>query len=340
MNAGRADFRLAQTPFGVKRRAMNSFFRVFAILCFAFFPALAQEQPSVVPNVKPMLPAAKPLLWRIEGAKPSYIFGTIHLPDPAIAKISKELDAAIIAADVVLTEIPMDAASNAKMMKEMMGVMMFPDGKTLGDVLPADLHKDLMAEFDRIQPGLGKGLDRIKVVWATMMLGLIEEQLKNPFQKPIDSLVAERGEKLGKETGGLETYAEQMAVFENFTPAEEIAMLRDTLKFMKEFRKQGKDPIKEMKSAYVVGDLAAFDKVFTGYMSMGDDKKLTEKFTRIFLTERNQLMVKRAVLKLRAEPGKSFVFAVGSGHLGGETGMLKLLEKEGFKLVPAAVGAK
>ncbi len=308
---------------------MNPLLR-WIITCFlAFhFRVMAEEKSSVVQQ--------KPLLWRIEGAKPSYVFGTIHLANPAVAKIDPPVDAAITASDVLLTEVAFNPETMAAAAKD----MFLPDGAKLADLLPADLLGEIQAEYERIMPSLGpKLIERMKIIYATEMVGMLEDQMKNPGRAPLDMLLASRASALGKKTAGLETMAEQIAVLNGFTTAEQITMLRDSLRLIKEKRKAGTDPTTEMTTAYVSGDLAAVDAWLNSFMQ-SSDKAVGEKFIRILLTERNRRMVERAVAKMKAEPDKAFFFAVGAGHLLGETGILTLLEKAGFKVVRVESAAK
>jgi uncharacterized protein YbaP (TraB family) len=301
---------------------MKALLRCFVACLIAFHCiAIAEDKAPALPS--------KPLLWRIEGAKPSYVFGTIHLTNPAVAKIDSAVEDAITASDVVLTEVPFDPETMTAAAKD----MFLPDGAKLADLLPADLLREIEAEYERILPSIGpKILERVKIIYATVMLGMLEDQVKNPGRKPLDMILASRAGALGKKTGGLETVAEQLAVLNAFTTDEQITMLRDSLRLIKEKRKAGTDPTTEITTAYQSGDLAAVDEWVNSYMR-SSDKAVSEKFMRILLTERNRRMVDRAVAKMKAEPDKAFFFAVGAGHLLGETGILRLLEKDGFKVV-------
>ena len=293
----------------------------FAFLFTCHFPAFAEETAPAPPS--------KPMLWRIEGPKPSYVLGTIHLPNPAVARIDAQVNEAIAASDIVLTEVAFDAATITDAAKD----MFLPPDKKLADLLPEDLHREIVAEFERIMPTNGPRLiERVKIMYVNVLLGMLEEQLKNPGVAPLDMLIATRAGALAKKTGGLETVAEQMAVMNAFTNEEQITMLRDAVRILKDMRKAGTDPIKEMTAAYRSGDLAALDKVMNDYLRKGD-KATGEKFIRILLTERNHLMAERATARMKAEPDKAFLFAVGAGHLYGDEGLLKLLEKAGCKLV-------
>lgn len=300
----------------------------FLHVALAFFLAF---HCSAIAEEKTPASQSKPLLWRIEGSKPSYVLGTIHLSNPAVAKIDPSVDEAIAASDVVLTEIPFDAQTLAAAAKD----MFLPDGAKLADVLPEDLHREIGAELERILPSFGPGaIERMKIIYATVMLCMLEDQLKHPRSAPLDKRIEKRAAALGKKTGGLETIAEQVAALNAFTTGEQTTMLRDALRLIREKRKVGTDPITELVVAYRSGDLAAVDTVVNEQMR-STDKAVSEKFIRVLLTERNHRMVERAIAKMKAEPDKAFFFAVGAGHLLGEEGVLRLLEKAGFKVVRA-----
>ena len=61
---------------------------------------------------------------------------------------------------------------------------------------------------------------------------LLEQQLNNPGALPMDAQLYQRAATIGKGTGGLETFLEQMQYFDNLTQAEELKMLSDTVEFM------------------------------------------------------------------------------------------------------------
>ena len=215
--------------------------------------------------------------------------------------------------------------------------MYLPDGKKLSEILPEDLYRELETELERILPSFGpKLIERMKIIHANVMLSLLEDILKNPGGAPLDLLIETRAGALGKKTGGLETVAEQLAALNAFTTDEQITMLRDSLRLLKQRRKAGTDPITDLVEAYRSGDLAIVDKVLNDALRSGD-KAVSEKTVRILFTERNLRMAERAVAKIKAEPDKSFFFAVGAGHLIGDTSVLKLLESAGFKVVRAGI---
>ncbi|UCE88321.1 MAG: TraB/GumN family protein [Pseudomonadota bacterium] len=59
------------------------------------------------------------------------------------------------------------------------------------------------------------------------------------------------------------------------------------------------------------------------------DPEIAELFTRRFIVERNRLMLERMQPRLRE--GNAFI-AVGALHLPGEQGLLRLLERRGYRV--------
>jgi len=174
-------------------------------------------------------------------------------------------------------------------------------------------------------------LDQMKIWGLVVTISLIEEQLKNPGALPLDAVLYTKAQGAGKQVGGIETMEEQAGLFEQFSKDEQIAMLRSTLDDMEKARKEGRNPMDEMRKAYLSGDLASLDKLLNEWMT-GFDQKLLARFMDALLTKRNHVMAERIGEKLKASPGKGLFFAIGAGHLIGEEGVLKLIEKQGLKV--------
>lgn len=268
----------------------------------------------------------KPFLWRIEGTKPSYVFGTIHLSNPEVTTLTPATNKAIESADALFTEIPMDMADQFKASMAMMG------RESLAQILPKDLYARAEAELKRINPQLTlQPLDSLKIWALSMMIALLEEQMKNPTAMPLDAILFAKAKNAGKEVGGIETLDEQIKLFDVFSNEDQIVMLRATLDDMERARKEGRTPLAEMRKAYLSGDLEVLDKSLNEWMTSIEPALLTRFMEKLF-TKRNHSMAERIGAKIKAAPDKSQFFAVGAGHLIGDEGVLKLLEKQGFKV--------
>lgn len=271
--------------------------------------------------------APKPLLWRIEGVKPSYIFGTIHLANATVTKLAPVTQKAVDECDALYCEVPMDMASQMKAAGVLMG-----GGEPLSKVLPKDVYEMAEAEVKRINPALSlQPFENMKIWALSVMIPLIEEQMKNPGAMPLDALLYNRAEKAGKQVGGLETIEEQVGAFEQFSLAEQIDMLRAELVDLEKARKEGKKPMAELQDAYMSGDLNELEKAVNEWTG-GLDPKLLSRVMEAIFYKRNTSMAERIAAKIRTEPAKSYFFAFGAGHLGGEKGVIKTLEKQGLKV--------
>src|SRR5262245_19889095 len=71
-----------------RRRSLELFSCAALILCLVAVIAGAQTQPAQVRATD------KPFLWRIDGPVPSYLYGTVHVPDPRVLELPEVEDRA------------------------------------------------------------------------------------------------------------------------------------------------------------------------------------------------------------------------------------------------------
>lgn len=298
-------------------RRLGVVLALLAVVCTGALPA--QE------------PKPAPFLWKIEGAggKPSWLFGTIHLPRPDVTNIPPSVRGALDGTDAVYTEIPADLPT----MLELLPKMMLPDGGTVDAVLgpqtTAELEKEVQAvnpEFT-LQPFL-----RFKP-WALIATLLqLDDQMKYPGALALDMLLYQRAAMAGKEVGGIETPDEQIAVFDAFTNAEQALMVRDTIRQLREIRAAKRNLSDDLARLYLAGDLDRLVAELEKMDAVTDHPELTAKFMDRLLYRRNALMAGRIAERLREHPGRSYFFAVGAAHLQGDRGLIAALEKAGFQL--------
>jgi uncharacterized protein YbaP (TraB family) len=267
----------------------------------------------------------KPFLWRIEKIPPSYMFGTIHLPDPRTSTMPPVVLEAISHSDEVYTEIEMDLAS-------MMGsAMKFvrEDGKKLADVLPPELHRRFV-DYVRKKGGNPATLEPMKTWAATLQLATIEYADRMMANPPLDMKVAFEAARLGKKTGGIETIEEQLGVFEAFSEEEQIRLLEITLDGYEELEKSGKNPTEQMVELYANGDLEHL--VETMMETTNTEDPLNRRFFKLLNEDRNIKMRDRMMEKMGKAPESSFFFAFGALHFHGEAGLVHLLEEQGYRI--------
>ena len=301
----------------------------------------AQKSPlaaAAAAAARPATPSVikKPFLWRIEGPVPSYLYGTIHVPDAQVTNLPSAVDEAFKSSAAVFTEIPMDAALQISMMSK----MMLPGDQNLREVLGPELFTRLSDTIQRSLPKDSPGplgaamtamLGRMKP-WAAMMQLTIIEFLPEMMagNKALDTMLFDRAKSDGKETGGLETIDEQLAIFDALTMDEQVRMLKITLDTMDEAHKAGRSASRELIDGYVSGDLDKLAAMSND--SMKGEPELQKKFMARALDGRNLVMVDRLLAKRAERPTKTCFFAVGTLHYAGAEGILALLEKKGLKV--------
>jgi len=124
---------------------------------------------------------------------------------------------------------------------------------------------------------------------------------------------------LEKQTGmDIETFAEQMAIMEKITLEQQAKILYQTVKDFKNYRKQ----LKKLTDLYQSGKLQQLNK--SARKGMGSLRKL-------LVDDRNYIMADR-IAKMTVE--QSTFIAIGAGHLGGKSGVLRLLKLKGMKVAP------
>ena len=291
-------------------------------------------------------PTEKPLLWRIDGPVPSYLYGTIHVPDPRVLDLPDVVRRAVEASDVLFTEIPLDAqtqqaAARIAMLpanqdlrklagEELFGRLMRVVSNSLGGKLPGPAADLLAMTFVRLTP--------LAAVIQVSMLEYLPDMLAG--RQPLDPALYAMALKAGKQVGGLETLEEQAAVLEVLTLEEQVKAMASYLDQMERPRPGQVNSARQLVDLYLAGDLNRLTEEL--HRQDPEQEALRKKFMTRLLDERNLKMADRIAAGLAEKPPKSYFFAVGAGHYGGETGILAQLAKKGFKVtrVTAAAGVK
>ena len=270
-------------------------------------------------------PIKYPLLWRIETEPPSYLFGTIHIPNPRVTTLPDVVQKALDGADAVYTELKLDAHTSMKMQL----ATMLEGDQTLSDLLPKELYE----RVDRYTTSKGiplQALQKMKIWSVEAQLGLLEELRNMAGAAPLDMMLYQSAKAAGKEVGGIEKLDEQLAVFEAFTVEEQIESLGETLDELEEAESEGRSLLGELIDLYVSGD----DEKLLAYMfeELDESDEKSKAFLDRLLFDRNVHMAERCAKKIRENPGKRYFFAFGAAHFPGERGVVDLLEKDGFRV--------
>lgn len=281
---------------------------VLALLC-AVFVADAVAEPC----------CERGLLFRLEqpasGDAPSWLFGTIHSDDPRVTQLpAAVLDAFDSAAEVVLEVVP-----DAEMLEASRAAMLLGPDERLHEKLPPVLYQDVLAALaERGMPPTA--IERLEP-WAVLLVLSMPPASSEPV---LDLVLYQRAVEAGKPVQGLETVAEQLAVFQTLSIEDQVALLAATLRE----REQMPQVFAALLSAYQARDLKGLMKL--GQTLAASNPGLEARLHRALITNRNQRMFDRLIPIL--ERGERFV-AVGALHLPGPAGLLQRLRAAGVEVV-------
>lgn len=295
-------------------------FRIFLgavlVLWAGTAPAAPVAQNAVNAPSQNAARHVKGLLWKIEspGVPASHLFGTIHSDDARVTAlpeiVSRSLDGA--------GRFVMEAVIDAEGLLRMAEVMYFNDGRTLEQVVGKNLYQASMKSMAaRGLPTLG--LEKQKP-WSVMMALSMPPPRSGQF---LDLILQARAANQNKPVSGLETIAEQLAIFDGLPMADQVALLKDAVDNQAELDKE----FEALHKAYVARDLAAIAAI--GDKHQPRDARLHASVMDKLLNQRNARMVERMAPILKQ--GGAFI-AVGAAHLPGESGLLYRLEKTGYRV--------
>lgn len=265
------------------------------------------------------------LLWRVSGnglQAPSYVFGTIHMICADGIRLSDSLGKAIRSADAVYLELDMDN------MFEMLGAMRkmrMKGDTTLADLLSSEDYTTVKTFF-KTQGGPipFSMLETFKPLLSASTL--MESAASCSNSVAMEQLIMKEAKQHRKEVRGLETMAYQLSIFDSIPyklQAEQLAAYVKTHASKEDTRRE----LARMEEAYRSQDLRKMEA-----LTLEDDMGIA-RFTDLLLYNRNRNWVAKMQQLM---PNKSFVFAVGAGHLPGELGVLTLLRKKGYAVEPVA----
>ena len=259
------------------------------------------------------------LLWEIQGPKQdkaSYIFGTMHLMDDAHFYFPKKLEKLVSTVDEVFLEI--GDVQHTLINPEL---LMLQEGSFLTKL--SEMQMDTLCSWAKIQLLMDKdqfitNFSKAKpfLIYQLILQNELPGYLQSQEIKMEEILAA----KKKKTTIGLETIESQLALFDSLPVNSQINLIMTELATVSNVLTN----FKLTQENYLMQDV---NKIHEELM-----KDITDPYFNFkFIDERNANWIAK-IRKMTAS--QSILFAVGAGHLGGENGVLNLLKKEGFSIIP------
>ncbi|MGB3618183.1 MAG: TraB/GumN family protein [Catalinimonas sp.] len=283
------------------------------LLCTLLLGCAATAQPGGTKRPADA-DAAPGLLWRITGeglAAPSYLYGTIHAVCADELVVNDATKRAFEATGRVALEIDLDDPATMMTIQQRMAT---PGGEKMADVLSADDYAFVKAFF---ADSLGVNLDQVQQMPPMMLTSMVFPKLLDCTPQAYEMVFMSMARAAEKEIVGVETAADQMDAVASVPYAEQAKMLVEMVRNYEESRAQ----MRALVTAYHTGNLRPV------YQMMMETMPNAEAFEEVFLIQRNRNWIPVIGRMAREEPT---FFAVGALHLGGETGVIRLLREAGY----------
>ena len=273
------------------------------MLCI-LFSSTAFSQKNATP---------KTLLWKISGnglSQPSFLYGSFHLTDKQLFNFGDSVYAAIEKSKGFAIEVNPDSM--------MAATLNF--GSQNKRLISGILSAAEMKKYDeRIEELFGKKSSLVtekdiinyRDAWRHSELFDGDDKM-NAF---MDGFLYGKAREMGKWVGGIEDVSDQLPVLEASLTSAEITGILD-------YEGNNDFFLDQMKKIYLKQDLDELHRITKKY---SEDKK------DITLIKRNIKMANRIDSMARV---RNNFFLVGAAHLPGESGLIDLMKKRGFKVEP------
>ena len=260
-------------------------------------------------------------LWVVEkGEAKVYLLGSIHLMKASSYPLSDAVEEAYRNAGEIVFEADMRAMNRADTQVRLSQMGAFPAGQTLKTSVSAATYDRLMERFTKAGVPAGK-MERYRPWFCGITLTMLEiRRLGYDLRHGAAQHFFARAVADGKRIGSLESLDEQFAMFSGLSPAEDEELLLQTLDDLDMAARHAES----LKNAWKGGDMATMTKLL--HASLNKHPMILERM----ISARNRAWMPG--LEGRLQGKGSTLFVVGTAHLLGAQGLLKLLEDKGFSI--------
>jgi len=255
------------------------------------------------------------LLWKIEGgnfSKPSYLFGTMHVKDARAFNFSDSVMTSIEKCEIFALEVHPDSMVSAMFNKSLDR----DTSNTLRKLLSEEDYQKLKVRFEELN---GYEIDKLKSKNPMVIKSLLSKDSSREDNKQtfVDAYLYGIAKTMNKKIEGLEQIQTQIDFYYDLDIKKQKEIILEMLDYDTEKQKGFKDAFIDV---YGSGNIGVIED-FIGKSILLDS----------IMIERNKVMLKRI-----KELGKDYstFSAVGTAHLIGDFGLIKMLEAEGYKVFP------
>lgn len=271
-------------------------------------------------------------MWEVkarEGGGKLYLLGSIHVGKDDLYPLKPVITNAFESSDVLAVECDAMAALQRPDYMDLMAKLMYTDGTTVKDHIPADLYEKTDAFLK--EKGLSLKLFSMfkPVVISDSILDLAMEEWGYSSDKGIDNYFIDLAREKGMELVEIESVDFQFDLLAGFSDEIQALDLEQTLNEIDSYGQT----LDSMFSYWENGDVEHFEElIFEDDGSLTpEEEELYKAYEKQMYDDRNLHMADKAEEYLKT--GKTTFFVVGSAHMVGETGIVNLLRERGYEVV-------
>lgn len=252
------------------------------------------------------------LLWEVSGnglAKPSYLFGTIHMICEKDFVMKPKVNDAFAKTNQLVLEINMADPNELVTMQQL----------ALGkEPLSKQLTKEQLAKLEEIlKREIGIGVAQVDQFSLQTILSLISmKSFGCDNIKMYEMEFVAKAKQMNKPVLGLEKVKEQF---------DYMAKALDSNEIIEQLSKSDKQLTQQLVATYLNEDVSGLYEFST------NKEMMSATAVQWMLQFRNENWLKTMPTLMQKE---STFFAVGAAHLGGEIGIIHLLRKAGYTVKP------
>lgn len=264
-------------------------------------------------------------LWQVQRGKtpPSYVFGTMHVTDWRVNNLPPEIEKAFESSRALVLETKSKPGYNGW---EYLQATYLGRRRTLSSIVGTELFRRLQDRASEY--GVPSSVLNEMRPWAVggILTTPVSEHARQEAGVPVlDRALEKRALDEHMRVYGLEEPEDQVKALVAQSEEDQVAMLEIAADLIAD---QVDQRFEQMVRWYLDGDLDAIHRWALEVEAAGNARLFSSSFVPMIVL-RNQDMVDAMIEHL--ERGRAFV-AVGAMHISGEDGVLRLLEKRGYRI--------
>jgi uncharacterized protein YbaP (TraB family) len=261
-------------------------------------------------------------IWVVDGPGGGrlYLCGTIHILREKDYPLAPGYEAAYMYSNKLVLELPPGAASGPELTSRMSQIGMYPADTSL----EANVSKEAWEAVKKWTEERGleiSSMNRFRPWFMALMITSMEyAALGAKPDQGVDAHFEARAKNDGKPAEGLETVEFQIQLFAALSDKQQRELLEQTLGEISVVTEE----FEKMIRAWRHGDLPALQK-----MLFREAEKYPD-LLNLFLIARNLAWMDK--LEAMLKKGEKVMVLVGTGHFTGDTGLIELMQKRGYRV--------